>query len=73
MTSFILSLKDCTKKSLTIYNSIVIENFKPMPLYLIKWRPFEILVKLHKSLLLIGNIVKGPVSDLRQFLTTESP
>ena len=38
-------LKDCTKKVLKIYKSLVIENFKPVPLCLIKWRPFKVFVK----------------------------
>ena len=55
-------------KVLKIYKSIVIENFKPVPLSPIKWRPFKLLVKLHKSAILIADIAKGAVSDLRQFL-----
>ena len=51
---------------------MVIENFKPVPLCPIKWRPFKVFVKLHKSPLLLANIVKGAVSDLRLFLATES-
>ena len=49
------------------------EDFKPVPLCPIKWRPFKLFVKLHKTLLLIVNIIKGAVSGLRQFLATESP
>ena len=52
---------------------IVIENLKLMLLCLIKWRPFKVLLELYESLLLIVNIGKGTVSDLRQFLATESP
>ena len=40
-------LKDCTKKVLKIYKSVVITNFKPVPLCLIKWRPFKVVSKLH--------------------------
>ena len=50
----------------------MIENFKLMPLYPIKWRPFKVFVKLCKSPLLIANIVKGAVSGLRQFLATKN-
>ena len=53
--------------------SITTANFKLVPLYPIKWRPFKIFVKLQKSPLLIANIVKGAVSDLRQFLESENP
>ena len=70
---FDIFLKDCTKKVLKIYKSIVIENFKPVPLFPIKLGLFKVFVKLHKSPLSIGNIVKGAVSGLRQFLATESP
>ena len=65
-------LKDCTKKVLKIYKPIVIENFKHVPLCLIKWRHFTAFVKLLKSPFLIGNVVKGVLSGLRQFLGTES-
>ena len=66
-------IKDCTKKVLKIYKSIVTENFK-LPLCPIKWRPFKAFVKLHKCTLLIDNIiVKGAVSGLRQFLVSETP
>ena len=58
-------LKDYTKKVLKIYKSIVIENFKPVALCPIKWRHFKIFVKLLKSPLVIGNLVKGVVSGLR--------
>ena len=47
-------LKDCAKKVCKIYKSIVIENFKPVPLC-------PIFVELHKIPLLISNIVKGAV------------
>ena len=43
-----------------------------MPLCPIKWQPLKLFVKLHKSPLLISNVVKGAVSDLRQFLVIES-
>ena len=66
-------LKVCTKKVLTIYKSIAIENFKPLPLCPIKWSQFKVFVKLHKSLFLVANRVKSAVSGLRQFLATESP
>ena len=69
----IFFLKACRKKVLKIYKSIVIENLKPVAVCPIKWRPFQVFVKLHKSPLLIANIVKNAVSDLRQFLATESP
>ena len=45
-----------------IYKSIVIENFKPVPLCPIKWRPFKVFLKLYKSPLLIVTIVEGAVS-----------
>ena len=44
-----------------------------MPLCPIKWHPLKFLAKLHKSPLLISNVVKGAVSDLRRFLVIESP
>ena len=44
-----------------------------MPLCPIKWRPIKVFAKLQKSPLLIANIVKGAVSDLRQFLESENP
>ena len=50
-------LKDCTKKVLKIYKSIVIKNFKPVPLCPIKWQPFKVVAKLHESPLLIANTV----------------
>ena len=61
------------KKVLKIYRSIIIENFKTVPVNPIKWWPFKVFTKSHKSPLLIANIVKDLVSDLRQVLTTESP
>ena len=56
-----------------IYESTVIENFKPVPLCPIKWWHFRVFVKLLKSPLLIATVVKGAVSGLRQFLAIESP
>ena len=44
-----------------------------MPLCPIKWQPLKFFAKLHKSPLLISNVVKGAVSDLRQCLVIESP
>ena len=44
-----------------------------MPLCPIKWHPLKFFAKLHKHPLLIADIVKGAVSDLRQFLPTKSP
>ena len=44
-----------------------------MSLCPIKWQPLNFFAKLHKSSLLISNVVKGAVSDLRQFLVIESP
>ena len=44
-----------------------------MPLCPIKWRPLIFSAKFHKSPLLISNVVKDAVSDLRQFLVIESP
>ena len=44
-----------------------------MPLCSIKWRPLNFFAKLHKNPLLISNVVKDAVSDLRQFLAIESP
>ena len=61
------------KNVLKIKNSIVIENFKPVPLCLLKWRPLKVFAKLHKSPLLIASIFKGAVSGYRQFLATENP
>ena len=37
------------------------------------WWPFNVFAKLHKSPFLIANIIKDVLSDLRQFLATESP
>ena len=70
---FDIFLKDYIKKVLKIYKSIIIENFKPMPLCPIKWPSFKLFVKLHKIPLLVANIVKGTVLGLRKFLATESP
>ena len=53
-------------KVLKIYNSKAIENFKTVPLYPIKWRPFEVFKKIQERLLLIANIVNGAVSGLKQ-------
>ena len=50
-----------------------IENFKLVPLYLIKLWPLKVFGELYKSLLLIANIVRCAASGLRQFLATESP
>ena len=50
-----------------------IENFKLVPLYLIKLWPLKVFGELYKSLLLLANIVKCAASGLRQFLATESP
>ena len=47
-------------------------NWNPMLLCPIKWWPLKFFATLH-SHLLISNIVKGAVSDLRRFLATESP
>ena len=52
---------------------MVIENFKPVPLCLIKLRPFKKSAKLHKSPLLIANRAKGAVPGLRQFPAPECP
>ena len=49
------------------------ENFKPMPQYPIKWQPFKIFGKLHKSSLVTTYMVKVAVSGLRQLLATENP
>ena len=65
---FDISFKRLYGESFEDLQPIIIENFKPVPLCLIKT-----FVRLHKILLLIANIVKGAVSALRQFLTTESP
>ena len=52
---------------------MVIVNFEPVPLCPIKWRSFKVFAKLHKTPLLIANIVKGALSGLRQFMASESP
>ena len=45
-----------------------------MPLYPIKWQTLKFFAKIHKSPLLIFNVVKGAVvSDLREFLEIGSP
>ena len=44
-----------------------------MPLCPIKWHLLKFFVILHKIPLLISNVVKGAVSDLRRFLVIESP
>ena len=51
---FDIFFKRICEKVLKIYISIVIENFKPMSLCLV-------FVQLHRSPLLISNIVKGAV------------
>ena len=58
---FDISFKRLYEESFEDLQPIIIENFKPVPLCLIK------------TFALIANIVKGAVSALRQFLTTESP
>ena len=60
------------KKGLQIYDSIVIENFKCVPLCPIKWLPLKVFTKLHNSPILIANIVKATISGLRQFLATKN-
>ena len=40
---------------------MVIEKFKPVPLCLIKCQLFKVFAKLHKSPLVIANIVKGAI------------
>ena len=45
-------LKNCTKR---VYKPVVIENFRLVPLCPMKWRPFNVFVKLHKSPLLDVN------------------
>ena len=57
---------------------ILKQNLKKLLTYFLKdcpteWQPWKCFAKLHKSPLLIANIVKGAVSGLRQFLATESP
>ena len=51
---------------------MVIENFKPLLLCPIKWRPLKLFAKLHEGPYLKASIVKDAVSGLRQFLATES-
>ena len=70
---FDIFFKKLYEESFKIYKSIVIENFKPVPLCPMKWWPFKVFVNLQKSFLLIANIVKGAGSGLRQFLATGSP
>ena len=63
---FDIFFKNYAEKVLKIYKSIITENFKPLPLCpIIKWWPFKVFEKFCKSLLLIGNIVKGAFSGLR--------
>ena len=52
---------------------MVIEDFKPLLLCPIKWRPLKLFAKLHEGPYLKASIVKDAVSGLRQFLATESP
>ena len=73
MGIFNIFFKRLSKEVLKIWNSIVIEHFRPVPLSPIKWQPLKGFAKLHKSPLLTSNIIKGAVSGLRQFLATESP
>ena len=61
---FDIFFKRLYEDSLKIYKSIVIENFKPVPLCPIKWQSFKVFVKLLKSPLLIANIVESAVSGL---------
>ena len=63
-------LKDFGKKILNIYELkiFLIENIRPLPLSSIKWRPLKVFTKLLESPLLLANIVKGALSDLRVFL-----
>ena len=65
-------LEDCTMKVLKIHKSIVIENFKPLPLCPIKWQPFNVSLKITQTFFLIANTVKGAVSALRSFVATKS-
>ena len=51
------------KKVLKICKSIVIENFKSVPLCSIKWWPFKVFVKIHKSPLLLAYVDKGLRSE----------
>ena len=48
-------------------------NWKSVPLCHIKWQPLKFFPRLHNSPLLIFTVVKGAVSDLRQFPVIESP
>ena len=65
MASFILSFKRMYKENFDDLELNSYWKIKPFPLYLIKWPPFKIFMKFHKSLVLLGNIVKGTASDLR--------
>ena len=48
---------------------LLIENLKPVPLRnYVKWLPFKVFAKLHKSSLLIDNIMNWPAKCLRHFL-----
>ena len=59
---------------LRLFNEVFVKkNLKPVLLCPIKWPPLNVFVKLHKSLLLIANIVQDAISCLRQFLAIESP
>ena len=62
-------LKGCAKKVLKIQNW----NFQIFATMSIKLRPLKVFEKLHKSPILIVNIVIGAVSGLRQFLASETP
>ena len=44
-----------------------------MPVCPIKWEPLKCFAKFQKRPLLISNVVKDAVSDLRQFLAIKSP
>ena len=66
-------LKDSTKKGLKNNKSTVIEIFKPVLIFPMKWRSFKVFfVKLHKRPLLTANIVKSADSGLTQFLAPKS-
>ena len=56
---------ECMKKFLKIWKSIVIQNFKPVPLCPIS--PLNLLGNYAKCCLLIANIIKGTISALRHF------
>ena len=58
----IFSKKLCKASFEDLEFNIAIENFKPVLLCAIKWRPLKVFVKLYKSPLLIASIVKGAVS-----------